>query len=442
MINYASNLDYTTVLWNSTLESADCSLFGYTGKVGSMKGEMELKDSIVASGEESDEGEGEGEITTSRKRQRSLRATTVTNSNNSKIEDEKSHKRGGRRDSKKTKVNQEDGNDDEDEEEGKKKQKHEKDDKQNSGERLLTMGEQLAAMTNEARKKKEEEYKEDVDEDEENEEEEDNGMEIDNETDEEGEEEEVDEDNNKDDEEEEDEEAEFQTEMKQNGKKVSKNKISKTNNEESTTSTDATDPTDKSENHLIYTPSSSPSSSSFPSFRVQDNLSNALAQAIKATDESMMEQCLLCKDETTISRTIQYLPTPLASFFLRQLIVRIDLRPNRADELLIWIKYILLYHASALSNNEKWLMDLQTLESLTAKRSANYQRLLGLSGRLEMLLAQVDRVGASTKKGVDGRGSQRRGGAGPSTSTIVFQDDDDSDEEDNLGSRTLLLRYN
>ena len=183
---------------------------------------------------------------------------------------------------------------------------------------------------------------------------------------------------------------------------------------------------------IVFKPS--PRQVNTSSFRVQDNLSKVLAQSIKATDESMMEQCLLCTDENMISRTIQYLPTDMASLFLHQIIVRVDKKPNRADQLLIWIKYILLYHASALSNNEKWISDLQTLESITSKRGANYQSLLGLSGRLEMLLAQVNRV--RTSENFHNREDDS------SKQTIIFQDEDSSDDEDNIGSRTLLLRYN
>merc|ERR1712146_27241 len=128
-----------------------------------------------------------------------------------------------------------------------------------------------------------------------------------------------------------------------------------------------------------------------------------------------------------------YLPSDMASLFLHQIIVRVDKKPNRADQLLIWVKYILLYHASALSNNEKWISDLQTLENITSKRGANYQRLLGLSGRLEMLLAQVDRVRTS--------GNTYNTEDNSIKQTIVFQDEDTSDDEDNIKNRTLLLRY-
>ena len=76
---------------------------------------------------------------------------------------------------------------------------------------------------------------------------------------------------------------------------------------------------------------------------------------------------------------------------------------------------------------------MQTLENITSKRGANYQRLLGLSGRLEMLLAQVDRVRTSGNTYSTEDNSIKQ--------TIVFQDEDTSDDEDKIKNRTLLLRY-
>ena len=283
-----------------------------------------------------------------------------------------------------------------------------------------TLGERLSAMTREAN----EEGTDDEGE---------MRMETDNQTDEEeedsreeeNEENAEDQDNEKEEDDDDHDDVEVESESILKGKQSRTKKGSSQGNENSKE--------DKiSDNVIVFKPS--PRQVNTSSFRVQDNLSKVLAQSIKATDESMMEQCLLCTDENMISRTIQYLPTDMASLFLHQIIVRVDKKPNRADQLLIWIKYILLYHASALSNNEKWISDLQTLESITSKRGANYQSLLGLSGRLEMLLAQVNRV--RTSENFHNREDDS------SKQTIIFQDEDSSDDEDNIGSRTLLLRYN
>ena len=74
-----------------------------------------------------------------------------------------------------------------------------------------------------------------------------------------------------------------------------------------------------------------------------------------------------------------------------QLIERIEARPARCPELLVWIRICLTSHLAYLSTVPMATESLGYLEDLASVRLAAHERVCKLHGKLETLLAQVRR---------------------------------------------------
>jgi U3 small nucleolar RNA-associated protein 5 len=152
-----------------------------------------------------------------------------------------------------------------------------------------------------------------------------------------------------------------------------------------------------------------------------DSLVTVLSQALKSSDEDLLEQCLVVHDAGVISNTVQLLPPQLTLSLVETLVHKLEKRPNRAATICPWVRFLLLHHTSYLVSVPALHKRLAGLHQLATRRVAVLPRLLGLSGRLELMLSQISKHG-------DARGGG--GGEGEEGEVDVYDDNAGSGEEE------------
>lgn len=120
-----------------------------------------------------------------------------------------------------------------------------------------------------------------------------------------------------------------------------------------------------------------------------DSLQVLLSQALHSKDNSLIEQCLAVQNEKIISNTIRRLRPADAAEFLIISISKLEYRPQRAINLVPWVRAVLLQHASYLMSNPRMRPVLSSLYQIIEARIATFRPLVSLSGRLDLIMAQI-----------------------------------------------------
>lgn len=141
------------------------------------------------------------------------------------------------------------------------------------------------------------------------------------------------------------------------------------------------------------------------------SLQQMLIQALHSNDSQLLEACLTHSNRELIRNTVRRLPTTWVIPFLQQIVDKFQERPNRGKALLEWIKAVLLIHTAYLMtvsvntstcslNRSQSNVMLYQVPDLVGKLSNFYkaldarlgvfQKLLGLHGRLDLLMSQID----------------------------------------------------
>jgi hypothetical protein len=130
------------------------------------------------------------------------------------------------------------------------------------------------------------------------------------------------------------------------------------------------------------------------------------------------------------------MPVELATMeFLDVLVGRLVRHPKRADSLIPWIREILMEHAGALMNRRK-TPQLDTLMHAINARVEALPGLTRLEGRLELVVAQADRVRAAKKTFAGHTAAQVEylekavEGTDDASDGVSSSDDSSEDEED------------
>ena len=131
-----------------------------------------------------------------------------------------------------------------------------------------------------------------------------------------------------------------------------------------------------------------------------DSLQVLLSQALQAEDNSLIEQCLCVQDEKMISKTIRRLRSADAAKLLVISISKLESRPQRAINLIPWVRAVLLQHASYLMSTPSMRPVLLSLYQIIEARLATFRPLVSLSGRLDLIMAQIS-VNESQEKDLE-----------------------------------------
>lgn len=137
-----------------------------------------------------------------------------------------------------------------------------------------------------------------------------------------------------------------------------------------------------------------------------DSLVVLLEQSLQSGDDVLLEHCLACNDDDVIEETSKRLPITKIVQFLRKLVTKFEKRPSRGVLLTKWLSGILKFHLSYLVTIPDLTLQLAGLSQMLENRLSSYSRLASLSGRLDLLVGQVQmkstlaaEASAATKKG-------------------------------------------
>jgi len=135
-----------------------------------------------------------------------------------------------------------------------------------------------------------------------------------------------------------------------------------------------------------------------------NSLTRTLIQALHSSDSRLLETCLAHSDQTLIRNTVRRLPPQLAVPLLTACVERLG-RGSRAANmkgggggassqrgtgLLAWVKAVLAVHSGHLMTMPDLVARLSGLHATLSTRLTLQDSLLSLSGRLDMVLSQIE----------------------------------------------------
>lgn len=156
-----------------------------------------------------------------------------------------------------------------------------------------------------------------------------------------------------------------------------------------------------------------------------ESMAEMLAQALRSGDQQLLEDCLNRTNEAMVRATLLRLPATAALPLLREAVKRLQARPGRGPMLAVWIRTLLHVHTAHLMAIPGLSEELGDLYQLLDARVAVFPKLLKLSGRLGLLLAQV------AERGEPASGDTSAVEA-LSQPQVVYEDDETDDASDHV----------
>ncbi|KAK0500631.1 WD40-repeat-containing domain protein [Armillaria luteobubalina] len=134
------------------------------------------------------------------------------------------------------------------------------------------------------------------------------------------------------------------------------------------------------------------------------SLTRTLLQALHSSDSKLMETCLAHSDPVLIRNTVKALPPQLAVPLLTACMERLGrgagannmkgggggASSQRGTTLIAWVKTVLVVHSGHLMTMPDLVARLSGLHATLTARIALQESLLSLSGRLDMVLSQIE----------------------------------------------------
>ncbi|KAF8592000.1 NUC189-domain-containing protein [Ramaria rubella] len=178
------------------------------------------------------------------------------------------------------------------------------------------------------------------------------------------------------------------------------------------------------------------------------SLSRTLVQALHSADTGLLETCLLHSDEKLVMNTVRRLPPQLAVPLVTACVERLGrgARANsgkgggggasaqRGTGLLRWIRAVLVVHTAHLMTIPDLVTRLSTLHATLTARLALRDPLLALSGRLELVLSQIElRASAGpTPLAPESKASKQKEGKQEPFKYVEGESESEEDDEDEM----------
>lgn len=164
-----------------------------------------------------------------------------------------------------------------------------------------------------------------------------------------------------------------------------------------------------------------------------NSLTRTLIQALHSSDTRLLEMCLTHSDPTLIRNTIRRLPPQLAIPLITSCVERLGrghrvanmkgggggASSQRGSSLVVWVKTVLVIHAGHLMTIPDLVTRLSGLHATLTARLNLHDSLLSLSGRLDMMLSQIE----------------LRSSAAPATLTSL------AEKRDKANKKSTVMRY-
>jgi hypothetical protein len=116
------------------------------------------------------------------------------------------------------------------------------------------------------------------------------------------------------------------------------------------------------------------------------NLILMLEKAIKSDDHKLLEHCLGVRRERVILNTCRKLHAKDAITLLILIVKKISNRHYSEENLLVWLRAVIVYHAGSIMANLYARKQMMILSKEIEEKTSNYQNLLTLYGRLDFLI--------------------------------------------------------
>ncbi|KAJ7151528.1 WD40-repeat-containing domain protein [Mycena filopes] len=193
-----------------------------------------------------------------------------------------------------------------------------------------------------------------------------------------------------------------------------------------------------------------------------NSLTRTLIQALHSSDTRLLETCLAHSEQALIRNTVRRLPPQLAVPLITACVERLGrgaragnmkgggggASSQRASALIMWVKTVLAVHSGHLMTMPDLVARLSGLHATLSSRLALQENLLSLSGRLDMVLSQIEMRSsaapatlAAKKAGsadedeqmdveVEVDSGDEDGSGGDSSGVEGSEDEEDEEEED------------
>ncbi|KAH9921417.1 uncharacterized protein B0H18DRAFT_935948 [Fomitopsis serialis] len=155
------------------------------------------------------------------------------------------------------------------------------------------------------------------------------------------------------------------------------------------------------------------------------SLTRTLIQALHSSDARLLETCLAHSDPTLIRNTVRRLPPQLAVPLVTACVERLGrgsrgatmkgrgggASSQRGNAMINWIKAVLAAHSGHLMTMPDLVARLSGLHATLTMRLTLHESLLALSGRLDMVISQIEMrssAGPTTLPGPKRAGKHRR----------------------------------
>ncbi|KAJ7480156.1 WD40-repeat-containing domain protein [Mycena galericulata] len=175
-----------------------------------------------------------------------------------------------------------------------------------------------------------------------------------------------------------------------------------------------------------------------------NSLTRTLIQALHSSDTRLLETCLAHSDQTLIRNTVRRLPPQLAVPLITACVERLSrgaragnmkgggggASSQRGTALIVWVKTVLAVHSGHLMTMPDLVARLSGLHATLSSRLALQENLLSLSGRLDMVLSQIEmRSSAAPAPLVPKKGPQPSRTQGKHVPRYVEGESADEDEQ-------------
>lgn len=120
------------------------------------------------------------------------------------------------------------------------------------------------------------------------------------------------------------------------------------------------------------------------------SLGAMLNQAVTSDDHELLEECFKVRNARVIACTVQRLPSTLVPELMKQVVERLQGKPSRGPFLIEWIRSALIYHASYIMSVPDLAASLSALYRTLETRLTTFEKMLKLSGRLDMIICQYN----------------------------------------------------
>lgn len=116
-----------------------------------------------------------------------------------------------------------------------------------------------------------------------------------------------------------------------------------------------------------------------------NTLTTILSQSLRNNDMALLETVLGNRDQQVIQNTILRLDSSLAILLLDRISEKLARQSTKFDQLIYWIKWIIIIHGSVLASLPGLTSKLSNLHGILTKKSDTLPRLMQLKSKMEVI---------------------------------------------------------